>query len=76
MGRQNVDEMSRYGTTTRDDPALFFRTHRSVIVRLDRIETILRAAGGDYAVRLKSGVRLKVSRSRLEELEQRMGISG
>jgi two-component system, LytTR family, response regulator len=57
------------------DPALFFRTHRSVIVRLDRIETLLRAPGGDYAVRLKSGVKLRVSRSRFEALEERMGLT-
>ena len=57
------------------DPARFFRTHRSVIVRLELIESLLRAPGGDYAVRLRSGVRLKVSRSRFEELEARMGVS-
>lgn len=57
------------------DPERFFRIHRSAIVRLDLIETLLRGAGGDYAVQLKGGVRLKVSRSRFEELEQRMGLS-
>ena len=30
---------------------------------------------GDYAVRLKGGVRLKVSRSRFEALEKRMGLA-
>lgn len=57
------------------DPRRFLRVHRSVIVQMDRIETLLRAAGGDYAVRLKSGTRLAVSRSRREELEQRLGVS-
>jgi two-component system LytT family response regulator len=56
------------------DPAHFFRAHRSAIVRLERIECLLRAPGGDYAVRLRSGARLKVSRSRFEELEARMGV--
>ncbi|HEU0053638.1 MAG TPA: LytTR family DNA-binding domain-containing protein [Longimicrobium sp.] len=56
------------------DPARFFRIHRSVIVRVDRIETLLRGGGGDYAVQLRSGTRLKVSRSRVEELEQRIGV--
>jgi two-component system LytT family response regulator len=55
------------------DPAVFFRIHRSAIVRLDRIDTLLRAAGGDYAVRLKDGTELSLSRSRREELEQKMG---
>ena len=58
------------------DPSKFFRIHRSAIVRLDLIETLIRNPGGDYAVQLKGGVRLKVSRNRFEELEQRMGISG
>ncbi|HEU4888376.1 MAG TPA: LytTR family DNA-binding domain-containing protein [Thermoanaerobaculia bacterium] len=55
------------------DPAIFFRIHRSAIVRLDRIDTLLHAAGGDYAVRLKDGTELSVSRSRREELESRVG---
>ena len=57
------------------DPRVFFRIHRSAIVRLDRIESLLHGVGGDYAVRLKDGRRLKVSRSRREELEQRLGLS-
>jgi two-component system LytT family response regulator len=57
------------------DPERFFRIHRSAIVRLDLVETLLRAAGGDYAVQLRGGVRLKVSRSRFEALETRMGLS-
>jgi len=57
------------------DPSRFFRIHRSAIVRLDLVETLLRNPGGDYAMQLKGGVRLKVSRSRFEELEKRMGIA-
>jgi two-component system, LytTR family, response regulator len=57
------------------DPERFFRIHRSAIVRLDLVETLLRGGGGDYAVQLRGGVRLKVSRSRFEELETRMGLS-
>jgi two-component system LytT family response regulator len=57
------------------DPGLFFRIHRSVIVRLDRIDTLLHAPGGDYAVRLKDGRELSVSRTRREELEKKMGIA-
>ena len=56
------------------DPARFFRIHRSAIVRLDLIETLIRNPGGDYAVLLKGGVKLKVSRSRFEKLEQQMGM--
>jgi two-component system LytT family response regulator len=58
------------------DPAKFFRIHRSAIVRLDLIETLIRNPGGDYAVQLKGGVKLKVSRNRFEELSLRMGVGG
>jgi two-component system LytT family response regulator len=57
------------------DPALFLRVHRSTIVRRDRIETLLRSSGGDYAVRLRDGTELSVSRSRREELERHLGLS-
>ncbi len=56
------------------DPEAFFRIHRSAIVRLDRIESLLHGVGGDYAVRLKDGRRIKVSRGRRDELEQRLGL--
>jgi two-component system LytT family response regulator len=57
------------------DPAVFIRVHRSAIVRLDRIDALLRSSGGDYAVRLKDGTELPVSRARRDELEQRLGVS-
>jgi two-component system LytT family response regulator len=57
------------------DPVRFFRIHRSAIVRLDLIETLIRNPGGDYAVLLKGGVKLRVSRSRFEKLEQQMGMT-
>jgi two-component system LytT family response regulator len=63
---QNLEE--------RLDPERFFRIHRSAIVQIDRIETLLRSAGGDYAVRLRGGVQLPVSRNRREELETRLGL--
>lgn len=56
------------------DPARFVRIHRSIIVRLDLVDALLKAPGGDYEVQLRNGARLKVSRSRREELERRMGV--
>jgi two-component system LytT family response regulator len=56
------------------NPDAFIRTHRSVIVRLDLIETLHKGAGGDYEIQLKSGRRLRVSRSRLEALEKKIGL--
>jgi two-component system LytT family response regulator len=57
------------------DPSIFFRIHRSAIVRLDRIETLLHRPGGDYAVRLKGGAELDVSRARRDELQKRLGVT-
>lgn len=55
------------------DPEQFMRVHRSAIVRLEQVDVMLRAAGGDYAVRLKDGTELSVSRAKREELEARLG---
>ena len=57
------------------DPAKFFRVHRSTIVQLDRIEILKYSEGGDYAVRLNDGKMLKVSRTRWEDLQKRLGIA-
>lgn len=56
------------------DPSRFFRIHRSTIVQLDRIDALLHRGGGDYAVRLKDGLELSVSRARREELAGRIGV--
>ena len=57
------------------DPARFMRIHRSAIVRVDLVESLRRGAGGEYRVQLRGGVRLRVSRSRREALERRLGLS-
>jgi two-component system LytT family response regulator len=57
------------------DPARFMRIHRSAIVRVDLVESLTRGTGGEYRVVLRNGVRLRVSRSRREALERRLGIS-
>lgn len=56
------------------DPARFLRVHRSAIVRLDLVETLYRHGGGGYQLQLRGGVRLRVSRSRREALERRLGL--
>lgn len=72
--RTHIIRQSMQALEDRLDPALFLRIHRSAIVRLDLIETLLRSSGGDYAVRLRGGTELSVSRSRREELEERLGL--
>ncbi len=55
------------------DPAQFIRIHRSTIVQADRIHALLFNPGGDYAALLNDGRRLKVSRSRWDDLTARLG---
>lgn len=57
------------------DPAHFQRIHRSIIVRLELVQSLFRASGGDYAVELKGGTRLRVSRSRYEHLAEVLGVA-
>jgi two-component system LytT family response regulator len=54
------------------DPARFFRVHRSAIVQLDRVDALLKSPSGDCDVQLKNGVKIKIARSRREELEKRL----
>jgi two-component system LytT family response regulator len=56
------------------DPREFMRIHRSAIVRLELVELFLKGEGGDYEVQLRNGARLRVSRTRREALEQRLGV--
>jgi two-component system LytT family response regulator len=74
--RKYVIRESMQTLEDRLDPDAFIRVHRSVIVRLDLIETLHKGGGGDYEVQLKNGRRLRVSRSRLEALERKLGLSG
>jgi two-component system LytT family response regulator len=73
-GRRHVIREAMQTLEARLDPTRFMRVHRSAIVQLDRVDTLLRGAGGDYEIQLKDGTRLRVSRSRREELAQRLGV--
>jgi two-component system LytT family response regulator len=73
--RKYVIRESMQNLEDRLDPNVFIRTHRSVIVRIDLIDTLHKGPGGDYEVQLKSGRRLRVSRSRLEALEKKLGVT-
>ena len=52
----------------------FFRTHRSVIVNLDRIRGLELQSDGEYEVVLKSGARLRLSRRYRKALQDRLGV--
>jgi two-component system LytT family response regulator len=72
--RQYLIRESMQTLEERLDPAMFMRVHRSIIVRLELVDTLRKGAGGDYEIQLKTGARLRVSRSRREELERRLGV--
>ncbi|HXT17762.1 MAG TPA: LytTR family DNA-binding domain-containing protein [Gemmatimonadaceae bacterium] len=71
--RRHLIRESMQSLEDRLDPAHFMRIHRSAIVQRDRVATLLKAAGGDYEVQLKDGTRLRVARSRREDVERWLG---
>ena len=57
------------------DPDRFCRIHRSTIVNVGRIAALEPLFRGDHIVKLQDGTRLRLSRSRREDLARRLGIS-
>ena len=55
------------------DPQRFLRIHRSAIVRVDLVDALIRTPSSDYEVQLRGGVRLRIGRSRREEVQRRLG---
>lgn len=58
------------------DPEQFVRIHRSAIVNLDRVQELQPLFNGEAQLVLSNGTELKLSRSRRESLEKRLGIEG
>lgn len=52
----------------------FCRIHRSTIVNVDRIRALELMDDGEYAVVLKTGARLRLSRGFRKSLQQRLGL--
>jgi two-component system LytT family response regulator len=57
------------------NPRMFCRIHRSTIVNLERIKKLVPYFHGDYLAVLHDGTRLKLSRSRRDHLQARLGLS-
>lgn len=55
------------------DPEKFFRIHRSALVQIDRIKELHPLFGGDYAVILRNGTELTLSRNYRERLPELFG---
>ena len=72
-GKVHVIRESLQTLEQRLDPARFFRVHRSAIVNLDRVRELQPYLKGEHLVILEDGTRLKLSRNRKAELEERLG---
>lgn len=57
------------------DPDKFVRIHRSIIVNLTRIKEMHPHFNGDYIVVLDDGRQLRLSRSRRDHLESKLGLA-
>jgi two-component system LytT family response regulator len=55
------------------DPRRFLRVHRSAIVQIDRIRELTPVGGGDYAMTLRDGTRLTLSRTFRERVFRALG---
>jgi two-component system LytT family response regulator len=56
------------------DQSAFCRIHRSAIVNLDRVRTLVLGSDGEYQVLLSSGASLRLSRRYRKLLQERMGV--
>jgi two-component system LytT family response regulator len=73
-GRRHLIRESMQSLEERLDPKRFMRVHRSAIVRLDLIDALKRSTSGDAELLLKSGAKVRVSRTRREAIERWLGI--
>ena len=54
-------------------PRLFVRIHRAAVVNVERVSALTPLTNGDYSIQLTTGARLKLSRTRREQLAERLG---
>jgi two-component system LytT family response regulator len=55
-------------------PDRFLRVHRSHIIRLDQMEKLEKYGKESYLIILKNGVKVQVSKSRIKNLKEKLGI--
>ena len=58
------------GIESKLDPAKFLRIHRSTVVNIDRIKELHPMFSGDYAVILRNGTELALSRNYRERFAE------
>jgi two-component system LytT family response regulator len=67
-GREHLLRETLKSIESQLDPEIFVRVHRSIIINLERIESVEPYSHGEYVVRMKDGARLTTSRSYSERL--------
>jgi two-component system LytT family response regulator len=68
FGREHLVRDTLKSVESQLDPEIFVRVHRSIILNLDRIESVEPHFHGEYVVTMKDGARLTTSRSYSERL--------
>jgi len=72
-GKEILHRSSLTDLESRLDPRTFIRIHRSTIVNIERVTHLEPASHGEFEVVLKSGARVKLSRTYRANLELRLG---
>ncbi|MEP7338065.1 MAG: LytTR family DNA-binding domain-containing protein [Acidobacteriota bacterium] len=67
-GREHLVRDTLKSVESQLDPEIFVRVHRSIIINLDRIESVEPHFHGEYLVTMKDGSKLTTSRSYSERL--------
>jgi len=71
--RTHVIRESLSNLERRLDPTAFFRAHRSAVVNLERVQEVQPTPHGDLVLLLRTGARVRLSRSRRPALETQLG---
>ena len=74
-GKKIMHRASLSDLESRLDPRSFIRIHRSAIVNIEKVVRMEPVSHGEFQVVMKSGARVKLSRSYRAHLEQRLGQS-
>ncbi len=67
-GREHLVRDTLKSVESQLHPEMFIRVHRSIIINLDRVETVEPYFHGEYVVTMKDGAKLTTSRSYSERL--------
>jgi len=70
LGKRHLIRESLASLEQRLDPTRFVRVHRSAIVALDRVRELRSSGLGEWAVVLRDGTRVPVSRRRREQVAE------